>query len=193
MGRTGSLLINAVPATIVRSPLHPLPSKNTLLLTFTGRRSGKQHTTPVAYRRRDDGEIVMTTDSPWWRNLREPSPVSLRVRRQSLHGMARAVTDAGQAQSILQELVAHQRSHARPRRRRGPGGDPRPPRPACRRPEGRATGARPEHAHQPSRVPLGRRTRRSGTLAAAAGSSQITCRCAAGLTAYRIRTADRSV
>ena len=27
MGRTGSLLINAVPATIVRSPLHPLLSK----------------------------------------------------------------------------------------------------------------------------------------------------------------------
>jgi len=34
---------------ILRSPLHVLLSRNTLLITFKGRRSGKQFTTPVNY------------------------------------------------------------------------------------------------------------------------------------------------
>jgi hypothetical protein len=47
MSRIGSLLINTAPTTMVRFPLLPLLTKNTLLLTFPGRRPGKRCTTPV--------------------------------------------------------------------------------------------------------------------------------------------------
>ncbi len=67
-------------------------SSRYLLITFTGRRSGKQYTTPVAYLGEGD-TIILTTDSPWWKNLRGGAPVRLRVKGQDLTGTAEAVTD----------------------------------------------------------------------------------------------------
>ena len=62
-------IMNKVPAAVLRSPLHRAMSDKYLLLTFTGRKSGKRHTTPVAYLK--EGEtLLMTADSPWWKNLR---------------------------------------------------------------------------------------------------------------------------
>lgn len=44
-----SQLMNCVPQLLLRSPLHGLMSNRYLLITFTGRKSGKRYTTPVAY------------------------------------------------------------------------------------------------------------------------------------------------
>lgn len=107
-----SRMANAMPAAVLRSPLHPLMSKRTMLLTFTGRRSGQRYTTPVAYLRRGD-EIVSTTDSGWWKNLRGGAPVSARVAGVTYSGTGEAVTDPAQARGILADLVAHQPSYAR--------------------------------------------------------------------------------
>jgi len=40
-------VMNKFPALLLRSPLHALVSKSTLLITFTGRKSGKKYTTPI--------------------------------------------------------------------------------------------------------------------------------------------------
>jgi hypothetical protein len=45
---TFTRLMNKFPAMLLRSPLHGLMSKRFLLLTFTGRKSGRKHTIPVA-------------------------------------------------------------------------------------------------------------------------------------------------
>ena len=42
-------LINPVVKVILRSPLHGLMSRNTILLEFKGRKSGKIYSTPVSY------------------------------------------------------------------------------------------------------------------------------------------------
>ena len=42
-------IFNPFMVWLLRSPLHKLASKNTLLITFTGRKSGKKYTTPVNY------------------------------------------------------------------------------------------------------------------------------------------------
>lgn len=107
-----SRMANTMPATVLRTPLHPLMSKHTMLLSFTGRRSGKTYTTPIAYLKRP-GEIVSTTDSPWWKNLVGGAPVSARVAGVVYRGTGEAVTDPDQAAQILAELVAHQASYAR--------------------------------------------------------------------------------
>lgn len=60
---------------LLRSPLHPLASDSLLLLSFTGAKTGTEYTTPVGYRVRD-GTWIVTTQSPWWRNLKGGEPVS---------------------------------------------------------------------------------------------------------------------
>jgi hypothetical protein len=82
-------VINPVVSLLLRSPLHSLLSDSLLLLTFTGRRSGDEYTTPVGYWVRD-GELVVLTDSPWWRNLRGGQPVTVRLRGAVREGVATA-------------------------------------------------------------------------------------------------------
>ncbi|MDP6979419.1 MAG: nitroreductase family deazaflavin-dependent oxidoreductase [Myxococcota bacterium] len=85
-------------------------SKTLMLITFTGRMSGKQFTTPVAYVRDGDRLIVGVAEPEtkrWWRNLREPAEVRLRIGSDELVGTARAVVDDESAHlaSLLQRLV----------------------------------------------------------------------------------------
>ncbi len=81
-----------------------------MLITFKGRKSGKQFTTPVAYVRDGDRLLVGVAEPEtkrWWRNLREPAEVRLRIGSEELVGRARAVTD-GESEhlaSLLQRLV----------------------------------------------------------------------------------------
>ena len=85
---------NLVVRAVLRSPAHRLLSGRVLLLTYTGRRTGEQHTIPVQYVR--DGEaLVVTVGRPerkvWWRSLREPGTrVSLMLtgrRREAIAGV----------------------------------------------------------------------------------------------------------
>jgi hypothetical protein len=67
-------------------------SNNTMLLTFTGRKSGKGYTIPVLYRQ--EGKRVMCfTNSPWWKNLRGGAPVTLVLKGRELQGSATPVLD----------------------------------------------------------------------------------------------------
>lgn len=74
---------------ILRSPLHGILSESVLLITVTGRKSGKQYTTPVARVPDGDGYMVFSDQNrTWWRNLRGGAPVRLRVKGQEISGMA---------------------------------------------------------------------------------------------------------
>jgi hypothetical protein len=86
---TLSKMMNKIPAAVLRSPLHPLMSKKYLLLSFTGRKSGKKYTTPMSYIREADS-FLMTTDSPWWKNLRGGAPVTVRVEGHEHEGIGEA-------------------------------------------------------------------------------------------------------
>ena len=65
---------------ILRSPLHGILDKSTLLVTVSGRKSGRQITTPVNYVR--DGDTLWVTSTrqrTWWRNLRGSAPLAVRL------------------------------------------------------------------------------------------------------------------
>lgn len=89
-------MVNPVVRVVLRSPAHRLLSAAVLLLTYTGRRSGRRYTIPVQYARHD-GQVIIWPAQPdrkrWWRNLRQPAPVELRIAGRRLQGTARAVTD----------------------------------------------------------------------------------------------------
>lgn len=94
--------------TLLRSPLHGLVSKGLMLLMVTGRMSGRTFTFPVRYVERDGKILVLAgraTTKSWWRNLREPTPVRMRLRGRDVTGMALAVVDADGVARGLREFV----------------------------------------------------------------------------------------
>lgn len=97
-------MINKIPAAILRSPLHPLMSKKYLLLSFTGRKSSKKYTTPMAYLREGDA-LLVTTDSPWWKNLRGGAPVTVRVGGDEYEGTGEAVTQHAEVVHVLSRFL----------------------------------------------------------------------------------------
>jgi deazaflavin-dependent oxidoreductase (nitroreductase family) len=95
---------NAFPKLILSSPLHPLMSRQYLLLTFIGRKSGRSYTTPVAYLQRGD-TLIFTTDSPWWSNFTTDATVSVRVKGLVRSGAAQPVRNPEEAVEGLAALV----------------------------------------------------------------------------------------
>jgi len=65
-------LINPTVKWVLRSPLHSLMSQNTLLVEFTGRKSGRALSTPISYYISDGHAHCLTSKSyHWWQNLLE--------------------------------------------------------------------------------------------------------------------------
>jgi hypothetical protein len=84
--------INVLVTLLLRSPLHGLLSGNTVIIGFTGIRSGKHYSVPVSYIQ--DGVVVRCiTAGRWSRNLRGGVPVSLRLRGREVPGTADVVAD----------------------------------------------------------------------------------------------------
>jgi hypothetical protein len=93
--------VNRVTRPLLRSPAHGLLSRRLLLITVTGRRSGRAFTIPVSYLERD-GRLLIQPSAPerklWWRNLRgdgAPVRVRLRGRDRSGHAVAHGDERAG--------------------------------------------------------------------------------------------------
>lgn len=99
-----SKLGNMFPKLVLSSPLHPLMSGRYLLLTFTGRRSGRPYTTPVAYLKREE-IIILTTDSRWWSNLVNGAPVVVNLKGTKRQGTAYPVLSREEAIEGLTALV----------------------------------------------------------------------------------------
>ena len=103
--------VNPLVRACLRSPAHGLVSSHLALITVTGRRSGRTYTFPVGYER--DGErVTIGVDWPdrkrWWRNLREPAPVELRLSGVRRTGTAQAHGDdhLGVTVEVLLDAVA---------------------------------------------------------------------------------------
>lgn len=70
----------------------------TLLLTFTGRKSGKTYSTPLVYFQDGDRYVVVGSDGAarqdpqWWKNLKANPQGSIRVGRKQLDVTATLAT-----------------------------------------------------------------------------------------------------
>jgi deazaflavin-dependent oxidoreductase (nitroreductase family) len=100
-------LYNPIVARILCSPLHAAMSNSTMLLTFTGHKSGRTYTTPVNYVR--DGDELLVVGSrghSWWKNLRGAAVVSVRVRGREMRGEAEAFEGEAAEEGLLTVLRA---------------------------------------------------------------------------------------
>jgi hypothetical protein len=104
---TPSHFSNVIVSTMLRTPLlHRLISKQLLLLTFTGRKSGKRYTTPVGYLRDGNTVTIMTKwFRPWWRNFQVTAPVELLIEGKTYHGEGKALTDEAAIVPILANVI----------------------------------------------------------------------------------------
>ena len=84
--------VNRAMKSVLRSPLHRIVSKSILLISFTGRKSGKIYTTPVSYSQHGD-RITIFTHANWWKNLKEGLPISLRLQGCDAQGIPETITD----------------------------------------------------------------------------------------------------
>jgi deazaflavin-dependent oxidoreductase (nitroreductase family) len=89
---------NGIIQWLCRSPFHSFISSSMMLITYTGRKSGKRYTLPVNYLRldSDDGVTFLTTSlrqRTWWRNLRGGVPVTIRVQGKDHTASANVIED----------------------------------------------------------------------------------------------------
>lgn len=108
--------INALVAGVLESRLHPILSESTVLLTYSGWRSGRSYTLPVTYAE-DGADLVIVAGSHrkkvWWRNFTQASDVHVLLRGTRLPARARRVLlfDAGYEHDL--DLYRHRFPRAR--------------------------------------------------------------------------------
>jgi len=100
---------------VLRSPLHGMLSNGMLLITVTGRKTGKQYTTPVEYFREGGDLWVMTSrNRTWWRNLRDGAEVSLLLKRKSMTARAELDLDERVVEARMYEYIKYMPRAAKP-------------------------------------------------------------------------------
>lgn len=93
-------------AWLLHSPMHGMLSKNFMLVTVAGRKSGKAYTTPVNYSREGNTlTVVSQRDRTWWRNLRGQRPVTLYLQGKNVPGSGTVIEEAAGVAQILADYL----------------------------------------------------------------------------------------
>ncbi len=99
---------NSFISFLLRSPLHTMMSGSTMLITVTGRKSGRPITTPVNYYQEGNTLwVISNRERTWWRNLKGGGPVKLRLRGQEVDGFGEAVLVESEVAAQIGEYVRH--------------------------------------------------------------------------------------
>jgi len=100
---------------VLHSPFHGMLSNGMMLITVTGRKTGKKYTTPVEYFRQNGNLWVMTNrDRTWWRNLTGGAEVSLLLKRKPVTAIAEPDLDEKAVEMRMHEYLQHVPQAAKP-------------------------------------------------------------------------------
>jgi deazaflavin-dependent oxidoreductase (nitroreductase family) len=98
---------NSIITWLLRSPMHGLVSRILILLTVTGRKSGRSISTPTNYIRQGDTLWVISwRQRTWWRNLRGGAIVRVLLSGKNLSGTGQVVEEE---KAVAQSLFAYYR------------------------------------------------------------------------------------
>ncbi|HXC84682.1 MAG TPA: nitroreductase/quinone reductase family protein [Trebonia sp.] len=99
--RAVNVPMRAVLSLPVATPL----SANLMLISYTGRKTGKAYRQPVSYAR--DGEVLLTPGGGRWTlNLAGGRPVRIRLRGRDVAAQPELVTDAAEVERLLGVIAA---------------------------------------------------------------------------------------
>jgi deazaflavin-dependent oxidoreductase (nitroreductase family) len=95
-----------VPMRAVLSLPVPTPlSANLILVSYTGRKTGKAYRQPVSYVR--DGDVLLTPGGGRWKlNLTDGRPVRIRLRGRQVTARPELVSDPAEAERLLDVIAA---------------------------------------------------------------------------------------
>ncbi len=79
-----------------------------MLVTFTGRKSGKEYTTPISYIQ-NGNDVTSLTHGRWWRNVCNGESVSIRIKGKTMQTTVESIVDDKEAtatgiQEVLQSI-----------------------------------------------------------------------------------------
>jgi deazaflavin-dependent oxidoreductase (nitroreductase family) len=98
---------NPMMVWLLKSPLHGMISKGVMLVSVTGRKSGKMISTPTNYLR--DGNtlwVISWRDRKWWRNLRGGAKVRVLLAGRNVEGCGQVIEDE---KAVAQSLFDYYR------------------------------------------------------------------------------------
>ena len=98
-------LLNPLLEALLRSPLHRLASKNLMLLTVTGRKSGRTYTLPVGRHEKPDGTFVLSAGGNWRHNLRGGADVRVTLDGRERRAHATLEEDAIRTAEVFKGLL----------------------------------------------------------------------------------------
>jgi deazaflavin-dependent oxidoreductase (nitroreductase family) len=104
---------NDIVAFALKSPLHVMMG-DTMLLTVTGRKTGRKISVPVSsYRDGNALWVISSRDRTWWRNLAHGGEVEVRLHGRDLKGYGEVILDESAVAAQMGEYIRHIPSSAR--------------------------------------------------------------------------------
>ena len=100
---------------MLRSPFHGVLSNGMMLLTVTGRKTGRKITFPVGYYEENGYLWVITSrDRTWWKNLQGGAEVGLLLKRKPVTALAEPDLDEKAVEARMYDYVRHVPQAAKP-------------------------------------------------------------------------------
>ncbi|MBV7329952.1 nitroreductase family deazaflavin-dependent oxidoreductase, partial [Chloroflexi bacterium TSY] len=102
-------LLSYMSQFFLRSRWHRIASSQIMLITVTGRKTGKQYTTPVNYAEDEEFEaggtlsVISHKHRTWWRNLRGGQPVTIYLRGIKHAAFAEVVEEGEEVAELLHD------------------------------------------------------------------------------------------
>ena len=98
---------------LARSPLHSLVDQEVILLSFTGRKSGKPITVPVNYLLDElTIHVISIRHRNWWRNLKGGASVEVLLKGKLHNGWALLVEEQQRVARELNLFCGHNPKYA---------------------------------------------------------------------------------
>jgi deazaflavin-dependent oxidoreductase (nitroreductase family) len=98
-------LVKPIMVALLRSRLHRVASKNLMLLTVTGRKSGRSYTLPVTRHERPDQTLVVSAAGSWRHNLRGGGDVRVTLAGREHTAHATVEEDPLRAAEVFKGLL----------------------------------------------------------------------------------------
>jgi deazaflavin-dependent oxidoreductase (nitroreductase family) len=96
---------NPVTRLVLATPLHVVMSSRLLLLSFTGRKTGRSYTTPVSYVL-EGSSLLVPGGGAWWKNLGSGRPTRVRLRGVWTPVTPEVVTEPVALAEVMRRMLA---------------------------------------------------------------------------------------
>lgn len=97
-------IANVVMRRVLSLPFETPISKRLMLLTFTGRKSGRTYRQPVSYV--TDGDVLLTPGGGRWKlNLVDGRPIAARLRGRDVLATPELVNDPDEVERLLRRMM----------------------------------------------------------------------------------------